>query len=116
MINLRLATQKNLSKEQIEKIEFRQFFRGVIEEVMQSEVIASTKSITSSNSFLENLYHVWQDNEHRLQNLWGFTADWKYHKFWTVPGCTCPKLDNQDNYPTGPYFYNDGCPYHKIPF
>lgn len=112
MINLRLATQKNLSKEQIEKIEFRQFFRGVIEEVMQSEVIASTGSITS----LENLAKVWSDNEYTLQNLWGFTADCRYHKFWTLPGCTCPKLYNQDNYPTGPYFYNNGCPFHKIPF
>jgi hypothetical protein len=53
-----------------------------------------------------------QEIEFELQDLWGFPRDARYHKFWLRPKCTCPKLDNEDAYPTGFYTTNQECPIH----
>ncbi len=50
--------------------------------------------------------------EFELQRLWKFTEDVKFHRFWEVPKCVCPKLDNNDNYPTGYYMVSTTCPLH----
>lgn len=49
--------------------------------------------------------------EYELQDLWKFKRDKKYHRFWEIPGCECPKLDNEDCYPHRRVI-NEGCPYH----
>lgn len=51
--------------------------------------------------------------ERKLQVLWGFTVDNRFHRFWNTPRCTCPKLDNEDRYPNGYYIRNLECPLHK---
>ena len=43
------------------------------------------------------------DIEFKLQGLWKFTKDKKFHIFWYRPHCTCPIMDNNDRYPTGYY-------------
>lgn len=53
-----------------------------------------------------------QECEFELQELWGFSKDARFHKFWELPKCTCPKIDNADAYPTGYYIYSDNCPIH----
>lgn len=58
------------------------------------------------------LYKEWEMNEKKLQKLWGFEINKNYYKFWEVPHCTCPKLDNNDRYPYGLYIINSNCPYH----
>ena len=35
--------------------------------------------------------------EYKLQGLWGFPRDEKYHEWYLVPRCTCPVLDNMDS-------------------
>jgi hypothetical protein len=50
--------------------------------------------------------------EFELQKLWGFPEDSKFHRFWHTPKCTCPKLDNDDNYPSGYYSINLQCKLH----
>ena len=54
--------------------------------------------------------------EFRLQELWGFKQDAKYHTWWLKPkACTCPKMDNTD-----PAYYGAGkiingdCPIHNL--
>ena len=61
---------------------------------------------------VRRLRDSWTDNQFKLQEAWGFLKDKKFHKFWEVPGCTCPKMDNSDRYPTGSYYYNVDCPIH----
>lgn len=58
-----------------------------------------------------------RDIEFQLQIAWKFTTkekgfNWNYWRFWTLPFCTCPKLDNEDNFPHGYYVINCSCPYH----
>lgn len=50
--------------------------------------------------------------EFRLQELWGFPKDAKFHRFWLTPKCDCPKWDNEDSYPTGYSIVNMGCLLH----
>lgn len=50
--------------------------------------------------------------EYALQRAWGFPQSAKYHKFWEAPRCTCPKMDNEERYPTGNYVINRNCLVH----
>lgn len=52
------------------------------------------------------------DIEFQLQKLWGFPQDKNFHRFWLRPKCTCPKMDNDDAYPTGYYNISGDCPLH----
>jgi len=50
--------------------------------------------------------------EFELQRLWKFSLDANYHRFWIVPKCECPRMDNEDRYPHGHYIINLSCPIH----
>lgn len=52
------------------------------------------------------------DLEFRLQKLWGFPKDARFHKWWWTPKCECAKMDNDDAYPSGCYTVNLSCPLH----
>lgn len=51
----------------------------------------------------------------KLQELWGFPQDPNYHRWWEVPKCKCPKLDNSDNYGTKYRIIRGDCPVHNMP-
>ncbi len=36
----------------------------------------------------------WEDNQRALQNAWHFPQNDNYIRFWDVPHCACPKMDN----------------------
>jgi len=50
--------------------------------------------------------------EFRLQNLWKFKEDINYHRFWNLPKCSCPKMDNMDDYGSGFRHINLNCIIH----
>lgn len=52
------------------------------------------------------------DIEFELQKEWGFTQDANFHRWWNLPHCACPKLDNEDAYPSGYYVVSDACVLH----
>lgn len=56
----------------------------------------------------------WTQLEFLLQRTWGFTENASYHKFWDRPGCTCPRMDNEDMYPSSTYFINGNCLLHGV--
>lgn len=62
--------------------------------------------------YLKQLHDEWYGNEQLLQELWNFPLDENYIKFWEGPGCICPHMDNQDNYPYGHYIIRGDCPIH----
>jgi hypothetical protein len=52
--------------------------------------------------------------EFEQQKLWGFKPNRDHHRWFDVPKCKCPKLDNSDNMGT-PYRIIAGrCPIHQI--
>lgn len=53
-----------------------------------------------------------EDIEYSLQGIWKFERNASYHTHWIeIKGCTCPKMDNADHWPTGRIVVSD-CPYH----
>lgn len=69
--------------------------------------------LDASKDMKEQYLYLFDEIEFTLQDLWGFERDKKFHKFWELPGCECPKMDNDDAYPHGRYIYSLGCPIHK---
>ncbi len=103
MINMQLANKLGLSNSTIHEIIFWQTYRKSLNhQYARKEISAST--------YVE----LWEQNEYRLQELWGFPKDPNYHKFWEMSGCTCPKIDNEDSYPTGFYIHTQNCPLHGV--
>lgn len=103
MINMALAKRRGLSDKRIKKIERLQ---GVIAWLYNA-------MHTCEPQWLPTFAKWVTETEFKLQKAWKFEQDQKFHKFWDVPHCTCPKMDNIDNYPKGPYVYNADCLVHR---
>ena len=50
--------------------------------------------------------------EFALQRAWGFKEDWTRHRWFEVPKCTCPKMDNEDAMCTPYRIHSVGCIVH----
>lgn len=62
---------------------------------------------------LRNLANLIEGVEFQLQEAWGFSQDAAFHSYWfRVPHCTCPKLDNQENFGFPQRVINENCPVH----
>jgi hypothetical protein len=75
---------------------------------MVYESIKNEKDLDVLKSHANHLTQL----EFKLQELWGFSQDAKFHRFWDTPKCKCAKIDNEDAYPTGYYSISGNCPLH----
>ncbi len=51
--------------------------------------------------------------EFQLQKEWGFPLDSSFHRWFEVPRCKCPHLDNRENLGISNYrIINGDCPWH----
>lgn len=50
--------------------------------------------------------------EYKLQDAWKFPRDKNFHKFWELPGCSCPLHDNCERWGTGYAVYSQDCLIH----
>ena len=50
--------------------------------------------------------------EFKLQAAWNFPLDKNYHRWFEVPKCTCPKMDNIDMLGTKYRIIAEDCPIH----
>lgn len=55
--------------------------------------------IDSPTPILRDLADKWTHTQFALQRAWGFPPEINYHRFWELPGCECPKLDNEERRP-----------------
>lgn len=60
----------------------------------------------------KELGRAWTEVQYEIQVAWGFPKDIRFHKFWEIPSCTCPKAENINSYPSGYYFYSKDCKIH----
>jgi len=104
MINIELAEALDLDEDTIENIQILQDLRDEMEEDVKEE---------TDEELIRATYVSWLQVHRHLQKLWGFPQDDNYIKFWTFPRCSCPKIDYEDNYPTGYYTTNYSCLVHK---
>jgi hypothetical protein len=101
-LNPRLVAKQGITDEGLEKLKKLHQDRLFIEDEMYK---------TESPIFLKTLNRTWTTIQFDLQEAWGFEKDAKFHRFWEVPKCTCPKLDAIDNYPYR-QIINMSCPVH----
>jgi len=103
-LNERLILQQQLSEYEVLQIlklhEYRITIRGKMKALPPDNPKIKT--------YAKDLEHI----EFLLQDAWKFERNINYHKFWEAPHCTCPKMDNEDAWPSGHYVRNLGCPVH----
>ena len=103
VLNAALIRKQNLSVDDVEKIKQLHLERMKIEYRIEK---------SSDKLILKELSKKWTENQFLLQDAWGFKRDQNYHKFWEVPKCSCPKLDNLDLYPSAYYWRDVNCVLH----
>ena len=102
-INSTLLTRQDCW-ENLDKIKEEHANKLMIYEIITNEI---------NQVVLKDLVNEITMCEFRLQELWKFSKDARFHRFWETPKCLCPKIDNNDNYPTGYYSVSSGCPLHS---
>ena len=106
MINEALIVKQGLTFEEAHKVKELQKERLNIEDKINQALKQGRLGIAQAYC------KVWTENEFELQRTWKFPVDARFHRFWTIPGCKCPSMDNQDRYPLGDYVVNSSCPLH----
>jgi len=84
----------------VNKMFIEQFIRDNLNDLNSETMFELNKRITEC--------------EFNLQESWGFPRNINFHKFWERPGCSCPRLDNEDLYPSGPYYRCSDCQLHSV--
>ncbi len=107
-----------LNKDLIEKLDLTDKRVNDIKQLHRQIIscdISITKTVTSGGqAHLDFLLAHWERLQFDLQEAWGFTKDKRYHRFWELTSCNCPKADNEDSYPSGYYFISGKCALHGI--
>lgn len=103
-LNERLILQKNLSESEVEQILRLHEYRLTIR--------AKMRALPSDNPKVKAYAKDLEQIEFLLQDAWKFERNINYHKFWEAPHCTCPKMDNEDAWPSGYYVKALDCPVH----
>lgn len=103
MINKELAKARGLSEETINKIQSIQD--------LQDKCLEESKELTDKYEIIWS-FQTWIGLSRHLQDLWGFERNEDYIRFWEHPHCSCPCIDNEDNYPTGYYYKSNKCIIH----
>jgi hypothetical protein len=102
-LNQNLISRQGLSDIDVDMIKKLHIVRGcycnLIENIDDKEDLKSIRDIITQIDF-------------KLQELWNFPQDVIYHRFWELPKCDCPKLDNIDTYGTGHRYINTNCVFH----
>ena len=56
---------------------------------------------------------TWTELNEEPQDIWGIDRDHEMHRFWEIPGCTCPAQDNMERYGWGKGMVKAShCPIH----
>jgi len=75
-------------------------------------VFRVAKNNTDKPEVLKACAEALEEIEFFMQGFWGFDRDSKFHRYWyMMPGCTCPKMDNEEHWGRGKIHVSD-CPVH----
>jgi len=101
MVSKELMDQNNCWSN-LNEIKERTGFRFELLQQMKESDIETAKGLANA----------WLANEKELQKLWKFPKNDNYHKFWMLPHCECPNIDNNERHPHGSYVVYAHCPLH----
>lgn len=105
-LNKNLICRQNLTNVEVRHIEKLHDARLDILEQMLTE---------TDPDKLVNLALMHRCNQFSLQKAWKFPLNADFHDWYEVPGCTCPKMDNQDMKGTPYHIYSGDCKIHNHP-
>jgi len=103
ILNQLLVEKQHVDDETIELIKQRHQQR--IDRVIEME---NTDSISGLVELAKDITEI----DYVLQELWGFDADESKHRWFEIPKCTCPHLDNIDLIGTKQRRTSLTCPVH----
>lgn len=104
-LNSRLIANQDLSQDEVNKILKLHRLRNCYLTLME---------INDSKIDLRYISNIITQIDFQLQKLWKFKIDSNYHRFWELPKCECPKMDNRDVYGTGHRYINPKCKIHGV--
>jgi hypothetical protein len=102
-LNGPLALSKGLTGKQVRRIRDLH-----IEKLRMFEQMEKTSAVDELRTHANAIEAI----EYELQNLWGFDKDKRYHEWYMVPKCTCPKMDNRERRGTDYQIITLTCPLH----
>jgi hypothetical protein len=112
-INQKLADEQGVSELNREVINKLHVLRALLED---HSINLKEQDFTDTEytevEYQKEAYKIWFENEKLLQKLWNFPENEDFIKFWNFPACSCPRMDNDDNYPTGHYYKVQNCMIH----
>ena len=105
-LNPLLVTKQQLTQERVDKI--------LALHVQKSKLIDALDELDVDKNLVKAkfLSQCVTRVEFELQKNWGFTQDASYHRWWLLPGCKCPKIDNEERYTTAYKIVASNCPLH----
>jgi len=98
-----MVKKQKVSSEQIEQLK-----------QLHIQLNDTLKEATNPNVNLSEIQQRVQEIEFKMQDAWNYERDANFHTHWKrIPGCVCPKMDNDD-----PAYFGRGkiiignCPIH----
>lgn len=106
LINKNMIESQGVSDENLELIK-----ECVIDRIKIFKLMEATDSIIELLNYASEVETL----EYKQQRLWGFPEDYTFHRWFEVPKCKCPTLDNADRIGTVERNVSVQCPIHFSP-
>lgn len=72
----------------------------------------SRMKVVADKEYLRDAATIFKGIEFAMQRNWRFPEDEAFHEWYTVPQCSCPKMDNFERRGTGRKIVNLACIIH----
>lgn len=105
VLNECMIEKQGLSEDEIRVIQELHLERLILISTMED-------CIQSDKDKLRELADKITDLDFQLQDAWHFPKSSDWHKFWELPYCSCPKLDNEETYGFKYNYKSDSCILH----
>jgi len=105
-LNERLASRQKITDEQLEALKVSHQVRYIIFERAKK---------TKDSRKLKELAALLEELEFLQQGLWNFPQDRNFHRWFDLPNCLCPKMDNEDALGVDHRTTRLDCPAHGNP-
>jgi len=83
-----------------------------LSKIDEMEQVASAAPLETRAELLQILSKIITELDFKLQEAWGFDRNARMHRFWELPGCSCPQMDNEERLGTGFHIIDGLCPIH----
>lgn len=103
-LNERLAQRQGVSDEALAAL--------VVSHQLRWLIFEAAEAVKDEPKTLRMLAGVFSALETEQQRLWNFPLDPRFHHFFELPGCTCPKIDNMERLGTDYMIRSLNCPIH----